>query len=246
MRLLIFLFSSACHSFAWNGYDSKNATSTKFYGTDSLNSSCSISIVEGKSVQYEFVYKKGEEVINEIAPLDRFEPFIDDSSMIKRLIYHSKSDLDYIVELSGSDHFYPSSFEVYSKSSNLFKCKVQSEAIRTANKSLVFSQGTYEGIDSTRFAKSHFCSISIEGRDPQFFIFSYYVNGDLITLKVEVSRFVPFAAQNSSELKFDDHANEFSIRYNHDLTFVPTSFQIKTGSQHSSPNCSKLKLVTSK
>jgi hypothetical protein len=244
MRPIIFIFLTSCQSFSWSGYDSTNSTSTKFYGIDSLDSSCRISVVEENNVLYEFVYKKGEEVTSEKVPLNKFKRLKDDTSTVKRLEYHSKSDATYMIELFGGDYLNPRSFEVHSSSTILSKCTILSEALRTASKPLTFLQGIYEGIDSTRFARSHFCRLSIDGQNPHFFIFSYYVNGDLITQKVEVNRFVPLA--DHAELKFTDHSKEFSIIYDHDLTFTPKSFQIKTESQHSSPNCSNLKLVASK
>jgi hypothetical protein len=244
MRPIIFIFLASCQSFSWSGYDSKNSTSTKFYGIDSLDSSCSISVVEGDNVLYEFVYKNGEEVISKKVPLNNFKRLNDDTSTVKRLEYHSKSDTTYMIELFGGNHLNPSSFEVHSNSTILSNCTILSEALRTTSKPLTFLQGIYGGLDSTRFARSHFCRLSIDGHNPQFFIFSYYVNGDLITQKVEVNRFVPLA--DHAELKLNDHSKEFSILYDHDLTFTPKSFQIKTESHHSSPNCSNLKLVTSK
>jgi hypothetical protein len=196
-------------------------------------------VSEGINDAFEFYYKIDQLSYRESISLDRFQK--DNAEINDRLSFKSNSGIQFIVQLSPKLQSPPISFEVRKESNALTVCRNLSKEpppIRTI-KTLVPSK--FHGKDPTRFALIQYCDLSIEGRNPQFFVFSYYVNRDLITQRVRVDQFVTNNDHGFAKLEFKGKQIEFIVYLDPSGSYVPSSFSIHAGNQNNSPHCSELK-----
>ena len=206
IQILLFFISCTHPSFSTDLSENKKYSISNYYGSDSnhiaSNSNCSLTVTEGINDAFEFYYKIGPRSYRESISLNMFQK--DNTEVSDKLSYKSISGMQFLVQLSPKLQAPPISFEVRKESKPLTVCQNLSKEPPSTKTIKTFVPSKFHGKDPTRFALIQYCDLSIEGGDPQFFVFPYYVNRDLITQRVRVNQFVASNDQGIPKLEFKD------------------------------------------